>query len=351
MIARRIGTVVEARAARPGLTELVVEVDGARAGAVSYDDLAGPVAAGDRVLLNTTAVDLGLGTGGVHFVIAVAGEETGAAGPAGGDAIKLRYTPMQIAVEAVEERHRDAIDALDGLGGMPVVAAGLHSALAPAAIGARAVAPSCRIVSITTEGGALPLAFSRSVAALRDAGLIDATITAGQAFGGDLEAVTLHGALAAARAVCGADLAIVAMGPGNLGTGSRWGFALMEVAAVVNAVAAMGGRPIVAPRLSFADARDRHRGLSHHTVTALEVMLARAEVALPRLAPDRDAAVRARLGAVAGRHAIVDVDLGPAEEALARAPVPLETMGRTYADDPEPFRAAAAAGVLAARGL
>jgi hypothetical protein len=198
------------------------------------------------------------------------------------------------------------------------------------------------------------MGFSETVPALREAGLLDATVTCGQALGGDHESVNLFSGLAAARAVAGADVIVVAMGPGNLGTGSRWGFALMEVAVAVNAVAALGGTPIVAPRISFADARDRHRGVSHHTLTALAVgALAPATIALPPLAPDRAALVRRQLedsGALA-RHRLVEVDLGPAEDALAHAPVPLSSMGRGYEEDPDCFRAAAAAGVLAARSV
>lgn len=344
---------------------MLVDIDGVHEPAVAYDDLTGPVRAGDTVLLNTTARALGLGTGGVHFVIAVEGAaghhegghhegghpEAGTSLP--GHAMKLRYTPAQTAVEAVEERYRDAIDRVRSLNGLPVVVAGLHSALAPAAIGARSAAPNARIAFVMSDGGALMMAFSETVPALRAAGLIDCTISAGQSTGGDYEAVTLHGALAAARAVVKADIVIVAMGPGNLGTASRWGFALIETAAIVNAVSAMGGRPIVVPRLSFADQRERHQGISHHTLTALgTATLARAEIVLPTLSSEHAATVRNQLAGAPGmeRHAIVEVDLIEAEITLLRnSPAPLRCMGRAYDDDPDCFRAAAAAGIFAAR--
>ena len=67
------------------------------------------------------------------------------------------------------------------------------------------------------------MAFSRSVAGLREAGWLAGTVTVGQAFGGDLEAVNLHTGLLAAAHVLHADVAVVAQGPGNLGTGSPWG--------------------------------------------------------------------------------------------------------------------------------
>lgn len=343
----RRGTVLEARATGRGVTELVVEVDGARADAIAYTELSGPVIVGDVVVLNTTAVALGLGTGGVHIVMAVEGRE--GTGDATGHAMKLRYSPVQTSVDAVEQTHAELIDGVHSLEGMPVIAAGLHSAIAPAAIGARATVPDLTIAYVMTDGAALHMAFSRTVPLLRAAGLLDTTITAGQATGGEFEAISLHGALAAAKAVARADIAIVSMGPGNLGSASRWGFASIEVAGVVNAAGAMGARPIVVPRISFADPRERHRGLSHHTVTALSVALARAEVTLPPLSAEHAAELKQRLDDIAGRHDVVEVDLGDAERALGASPVPLRSMGRSYEDDPDFFRAAAAAGVRAAR--
>jgi hypothetical protein len=266
--------------------------------------------------------------------------------------MKLRYTPHQIAVDAVEGTHRDTLDRVESLFGLPVVAAGLHSALAPAVIGVRATRPGARIAYVMTDAAALPLAFSRTVPALRDAGLLQVVVTVGQAFGGDLEAVTIFGALAAVRAVAGADLAIVGMGPGNLGTGSRWGSAALEVGQILNAAAAIGAAPIAAPRISFADPRDRHRGVSHHTQTALEVVaLAPARIAIPPLEPERAALVREQLQRACKHHELVEVDLGDAERMLAESPIPLQSMGRVFGDDPDYFRTAAAAGVLAARSL
>ena len=348
----RHGVAVEVSRPRAGVIEVIVEVEGTKARAIAYEDLTGPVAPGDRLVLNTGAVALGLGTGGVHFVIAVVdGDDTEPGG--GGHAMKLRYTPAQHAVQPVEETHAATIDAFDGLGGKPVVLASLHSGLAPMCVAARAVRPDARIAYVMTEGGALPIAFSESVAALTGAGLLDATITCGQAFGGTLEAVNLFSGIIAASVVADADLVVVGAGPGNLGTASRFGFALMELGVNVNAVAALGGRAVVAPRVSFADARERHQGISHHTVTALATAaLAGSEIALPPLAADRHDAILARLDAASllELHRVVDVELGDAVEAALRSsPVPFASMGRTFDDDPDCFRTAAAAAVLAVR--
>ena len=352
MIRIRHGIALEVVAARLGVLDVTVEVEGAKAHAIAYEDLTGPVTPGDRLVLNTGAVALGLGTGGVHFVIAVeGGGDTEPVGP--GHAMKLRYTPMQHAVEPVEETHRAQIDAFTGLAGSPIVVSSLHSGLAPACLAAKTLRPDARVVYVMTEGGALALGFSESVAALKERGLLDVTVTCGQSFGGDFEAVNTFSGIIAAKQVGEADLVIVGAGPGNLGTASRFGFALMETGETVNAVAALGGRPILAPRLSFADARDRHQGMSHHTVTALATSaLVGCEIALPTLARERRELIVRQLeeAHLLDLHRAVEVELGvEVEDALRRSPVALSSMGRTYDDDPDCFRAPAAAAVLALR--
>ena len=112
----------------------------------------------------------------------------------------------------------------DSIDAMPVVVADLHSALAPILLAIEYDRPGTRVVYVMSDQGALPLAFSRSVADLRAGGLLAGTVTVGQAFGGDLEAVTLHSGLLAARLALDADVVVVTQGPGNLGTGTRWDF-------------------------------------------------------------------------------------------------------------------------------
>ncbi len=146
--------------------------------------------------------------------------------------------------------------------------------------------------------------FSRTCAALREAGWLAATITVGQAFGGDLEAVTLHTGLLAARHVLAADLAVVAQGPGNLGTGTRWGFSGVACGEAVNAAAVLNGRPVASLRVSEADPRDRHRGVSHHSLTAYgRVALARADVVVPELPGEFGARIAAQAAPLGRRHA------------------------------------------------
>jgi hypothetical protein len=208
------------------------------------------------------------------------------------------------------------------------------------------------VVYVMQDGGALPAWFSRTCAALREAGWLAATVTTGQSFGGDLETVTVHTGLLAARHVLGADVAVVAQGPGNLGTGTRWGFSGVAAGEAVNAAAALGGRPVASLRISDADPRTRHQGVSHHSLTAYgRVALARADVVVPELDGDFGKLVAEAAAGLAGRHDVVTVPVGGLEAALRAAPVRLSTMGRGLDADLAYFLAAAAAGRHAGRLL
>jgi hypothetical protein len=347
----RRGVVVSVGGSRPGAIELVVEVEGARAPALAYPDLTGPVRAGDLVLLNTTAVALGLGTGGFHLVIAVEGAPATELAH-GGRVMKARYTPQQVAVRSVEETHRDVLEGSRRLRGTPVVAAPLHSMIGPVAAGAKASGVG-RVAYVMTDGAALPGPLSRLVARLREAGLMDGFITCGQAFGGDLEAVTIWTALLAAKEVLEADVVVVADGPGNLGTDTTWGVSALASGNALNAADALEGVPVAALRVSFAEARPRHRVVSHHSLMILEkVCTVGANVAVPVLddVREREAvweALQARK--LEERHQLVEVDGRPALDRLEDLDLEIESMGRTAKDDPAFFLAAGAAGVLAGR--
>ena len=272
-----------------GAVEVEVTVDGAAVRALAYPELTGRPRPGDRVLLNAGALEMGLGTGGYAFVVAVP-DRLPPDRDHPGHLVKARYTPLQATVLGADEQgspHHDILREADDLAGLPVVVADLHSALPAVIAGFRAERVPRRPVYVMLDGGALPAWFSRAVAGLRDAGWLAATVTVGQAFGGDLEAVTLHSGLLAARHVLGADLVVVSQGPGNLGTGTRWGFSGVAAGEAVNAVAALGGSPVASLRISDADPRARHRGISHHSLTSYgRVALARADVVVPDLPGD-----------------------------------------------------------------
>jgi hypothetical protein len=323
--------------------------------ALAYPALVGSPRVGDRVLLNVTALEAGLGTGGYALVVAIP-DRLPDDPEITGHIVKSRYTPLQVMTQSADEQgapHHAILESADSLDGMPVVVADLHSALPAVLAGiyaARTVAGDPpRVAYVMSDGGALPAWFSRTVAGLREAGWLAATITAGQSFGGDLEAVTVHSGLLTARHVVRADVTVVAQGPGNLGTGTRWGYSGVAAGEAVNAAAVLSGRPVASLRISFADPRERHQGVSHHCLTAYgRVALARADVVIPELADPEAARIATDVEPLAARHTLVTVPVDGLDEALRACPVPLSTMGRSLDEDPEYFLAAAAAGRHAA---
>jgi Protein of unknown function (DUF3866) len=318
----RWGTVTAVRERLEMLIRL--EVDGKPC--LAYPRLTGPVAEGDTVLVNTRAVELELGSGG--FDILYANLTRGLNLPAEEDAhvMTLPYAPGQVATRFAEE---DVVShgRIDDL---PVVCTGLHSQLAPvcAALAGR------RVTYVQLSGGALPVSLSDTVRALKARMLLDAAIAVSPCLDGDLQCVTVASALTVAAAR-GAEVVVCGIGPGIVGTGTKWGHGGLAVADAANAAAALGARPVVAPRVSFGDERPRHHGLSHHTRAALELCLDGVQVAWPHgLEPPEGIDV-------------VEVDATGWEAACA--PLPLSHMGRGPTDDPWFFAAAYAAGLLAAR--
>ncbi|HIZ36648.1 MAG TPA: DUF3866 family protein [Candidatus Ruania gallistercoris] len=325
--------------------------------ALAYTGVVGAVSPGQHVLLNTTAQSRGLGTGGYALVVALSEDLPTDPPPGPGHIVKARYTPQQVMVLGVDEQeseHHELLRDADDLAGMPVVVADLHSAVPAVLAGARwAAAEAGRTLSVAyvmTDGGALPAAFSRTVAGLREADWLAATITTGQTYGGDLEAVTVHSGLLAAHLVCRADLVVLAQGPGNAGTGTRWGFSGVAAGEALNAAAVLGGRPVASLRVSGSDRRERHFGISHHSLTAIgRAALVPADVVVPELAGELGDRVCQQARSLGARHRLVPVPTTGLSAALAASPVPLSSMGRTLAEDEAPFLAAAAAGVHAAR--
>jgi hypothetical protein len=336
---------------RPGLQRVEVDLGTGPERAYALTQLTGDVAVGDRVVVNTTAVELGLGTGGWHVVHwNLARDSWQEPGP--GHILKARYTSLQTDVGSTEEQHRELVD-VQSIDGLPVVVVGLHSQLAAVAVACKAAEPALRLAYVMTDGAALPIALSDLVHHLRGSGLLDATITADQAFGGEYEAVTLPSALAIAKHVVGADIAVVGMGPGIVGTGTRLGCTGLEVAAALDTAVALGGLPIAALRASFADPRPRHRGISHHSRTALGVLSReRVTVALPTIGGAHEQTLRDELAesGIAERHAVVDVEPTGVVALFETHGLHVTSMGRPAAEDPVLFEAAAVAGVLAVRG-
>ncbi|MEC0271105.1 DUF3866 family protein [Paenibacillus anseongense] len=362
MLRRAEGKVSAVISVREGLqvVRVIMRHSGKEERAVHYTDSSPPLRPGDVVVLNVTAEELGLGSGGYHIVLpadAISSDLSAAEHLSDGHIMKLKYTPLQRSVLAVEEeisRFHPLFQKEQTLEGMPVLLGELHSMLPVVLCWLRyreqqpdqPVKMTRNAAYIMTDGGALPLAWSQHIAQLEALGWLQNTITYGQAYGGKLEAVNKFSALIAAKHAAKADICLVTMGPGIVGTGTRYGYSGIEVGELVNAVYALGGTPIVIPRLSFADERPRHRGISHHTLTALE-LAARcpAIVPFPQCIAEEYAIIQEQLNRLE-MHRIRMMPSVSAEqiaESLRPYPLPITSMGRGLRQDPVYFQGVCAA--------
>ncbi|MBM7622811.1 DUF3866 family protein [Sporohalobacter salinus] len=359
MLAIKRGKISEIIEQRSELTKVKVELrTGEIRKAINYDDLTGVVSLQDEVIVNTTAVELGLGTGGYDFIVYVEGSEPKNLDGLG-HIMKLRYSPFQLKTFSVEEEasswHKE-IKNFTSLREHPVIVGSLHSMLAPVAIVLNELSDfSLKLAYIMTDGAALPLKFSDTVAKLKQKDFLGTTITIGHAFGGDLEAINIHSGLAAAKEVVEADVTIVAMGPGIVGTGTQYGFSGIEQGEIINAVSSLDGIPLAIPRISFSDQRKRHYGFSHHTLTVLEkIALKEAVVGVPKLSStDKQEELTKQLieADLNQKHDIRYRDGNELLELVSKSDIGVSTMGRNEKEDPEFFMTAGIAGLLALEEL
>jgi hypothetical protein len=321
MLSLRRGTVTAVTERLDGLVRL--EVD--ERPCVAYPRLTGPVALGDDVVVNVQAFELGLGSGGFDILHTNLTRGLGLPPEPGAHVMKLPYTPLQHAVPHGEE------DGAVGetLGGLPVVCCSLHSQVAPVCAG---LGRGRRVAYVQVPGGALPVSLSDTVRALRERGLVELSVAVGACFDGDVAVVSIPSALVWA-AERGFGALGCSIGPGIVGTASTWGHGGLAVAEAVTTARLLGGRPVLAVRYSDADARERHRGLSHHTRAVL-ALAGEANIGWPIGLERPD-----------GLDHVTEVDVSGWEEACAG--LPLSHMGRGPDEDPGFFAASFAAGRLA----
>lgn len=321
---------------------LEVEIGGERRRAWADTVLLGEMREGDEVVVNTAALDLSLGSGGfdVVHVNLTRGLEGGLEGDA--HVMKLNYTSLQHPVEPVE---RPAVGVMSAMRAevppTPVLVLPLHGHLAPAAWAAAQAAPGLRVGYVQTAGGALPGSFSRDVQQLRERELLCGHITTAPAYGGEQEALSTVGAIDAAASELGWDAILVGPGPGIIGSDAAYGHGGMAALDSAHAALSLGLPTLLSPRLSSSDPRDRHRGLSHHTRTVLQLLLAPVDVVILAGEPEIATALRA----FDHRVEVAPVDL----DGYVAAGLPCTTMGRPLEEDPLFFKAALAAGTYLGR--
>ncbi len=335
-----------------GLQELSVLVGSEQRAALCQTTLVGIAEVGDRVVVNDTARRLKLGSGGYDYVQSIE-TKLPKCSQQPGHIMRLRYTPFQHAVLSCEEQdspYHDLLQNADDLAGMPVVCTCLHSQLAAVAGGIASVDPSLRVAYVMTDSACLHIKVSRLVAQLTQSKLLQGTVTCGQAFGGDVEAVNIYSGLLAAKLVMNADIVITGQCVGNTGTGTQFGFSGVDQGVCLNAADSLHGTAVAVLRISEGDARARHRGLSHHSDTILQrICKADCVVPVPSDGGEYAEAALNHLQDAAPQHNYVSVDGQPALDVLDSHSIRVKSMGRDVDHDRVFFLAAGAAGIAAAQ--
>jgi Protein of unknown function (DUF3866) len=323
-----------------GEEPLTVEVDGERRPAWADTVLLGEMREGDEVVVNVAALDLDLGSGG--FDVVHVNLTRGLEGGGEGDehVMKLNYSSLQHPVEPVER----PLGEVRGGSSIPVLVLPLHGHLAPTAWAAAQASPGLKLGYVQTAGGALPGSFSRDVTQLRERGLLCDQIAAAPAYGGEREALSVAGALDAAANRLGWDAVVAGPGPGIIGSETWLGHGGIAALDTAHAALALGMRTLLSPRLSAADPRERHRSVSHHTLTVMRLLLAGVEVPVPTGEPVATAVLA---GAASWRHKLREAH--PDLAGYAASGLPARTMGRGIEEDPLFFAAPLAAGAALRR--
>ncbi len=328
---------------------ICVNIDGETYKAVNYKDFTGKVKIKDKVVLNTTAVELSLGTGGYHFVM-YNYNNTNMDLEGLGHIMKLRYTPYQIKCLAAEEEaspYHKAFEDFKSLDNHIFVVATLHSMIGPIAAMIKYLNQDIEIDYIMTDGGALPIYFSNTVAELKDKGLLKNTITIGHSFGGDLECINIYTGLIAAKEILNGNVTIISMGPGIVGSGTKYGFTGIEQAYIIDAINNLGGISVAVPRISFQDRRIRHMGISHHTLTTLsEITNTKSNLVLPYLDKEKEDFLLDQIKNhnLCKRHNIIFSNGELIHDAMKKFNLKTTSMGRTIQEDPEYFTTLGAIG-------
>src|SRR2546430_1423558 len=160
MLKLRRATVIDAQETEEPEQSLRIQLEGgegAPRAAIADVALVGPAEAGDEVIVNVQALDLGLGSGGFDVVHVNISSGLAGEGTQGAEVMKLNYTSLQHAIVPVEgESLRVPLE-------RPVAVLGLHGQLAPLAWAFARAAPERRLGYVQTEGGALPGGHSRTV--------------------------------------------------------------------------------------------------------------------------------------------------------------------------------------------
>ncbi|MCD8508958.1 MAG: DUF3866 family protein [Bacillus sp. (in: Bacteria)] len=329
-----------------------IETNGGSRRAVVYRSLHPTISIGDWVIVNTTATALGLGTGGWDIVRAVITEEASLwKEKRHGHIMKGRYLSDQhsvLSVEAPESSYHSLFQKKFSLDGKKILLCELHSMIPIIWFLLQQMEEPIPLTVIFSDEASLPLQMSRHLSYLKKQSQF-ISITTGQSFGGQLEAINIVSALQYIIETNSGGMVLISQGPGVTGSNTYYGFTSLAQSNWANMVGALGGKPVWIPRMSQADGRERHQGISHHTITPLgELTLTKSIMPVPT-GKYSDPWIQNDMESLKAKE---HVEIRKVNEELlfpllskvqGCSPFPITTMGRTIDKDPLFFLGVSAA--------
>ncbi|ADQ46216.1 hypothetical protein Calkro_1360 [Caldicellulosiruptor kronotskyensis 2002] len=241
--------------------------------AINFLDINHEVKEGQEVLVNTTARMLQLGTGGYDYILPFEAFKN----LSKGHIMKLRYTPLQFSVLTEEEKNPDLFDKVPNFNDIIVIVCELHSMLLPLCIYLKEKVKRIKISVILNDWGMLNAKLSHNLEFLKENKFVDYIITCQEAFNGEFECINEINSLIFSQSL-GCDVAIISPLPGIVGTGTKFGFSSYKAVHVIEDVVRFGGRVVFPVRVSKNEKRQRHRFISHHSLTILNYVNCSVEI-------------------------------------------------------------------------
>lgn len=322
--------------------------------AINYIDETGKCSLMDMVIINTIGNRLKLGTGGYNLVYLNMSnnlKEEEIPGRKYGHIIKMKYTPGQLRVKTVEEyvEYKNIFDVKPQLAPKPVVYAILHSMLFPLVTTIKSINPNINISCVYTYGGAMNANNSFTLKNLKSKGLVNSIITAGECYGGDYESINIATGMLFALNHLNCDIIIVCCGPGVAGSSTLLGFSTFDFIGSIYTAKILGLCPVLIPRISMADKRERHKGVSMQSIAILQSI--DFSVHLPIYKDNEDTLsfdlICNQLSEynIINKHNVHIIDDEIIKKAMDNLSTDIRVMGRNYTEDPCFFKNCSSAGV------
>jgi hypothetical protein len=231
----------------------------------------------------------------------------------------------------------------------PIVYAILHSMISPLVTTIKHIKPNAIISCVYTYGGAMNANNSFTLKKLRSSELINSVITTGECYGGDYESINITTGIIFGFNQLNSDIIIVCCGPGVAGSSTFYGFSTFDFIGLIYISKLLGLCPVLIPRISMADKRERHRGVSMQSLSILQTLDFPVHVPVYKDNEDIEGFnyIYNQLSdnGIMNKHKVQFIDNPVIKKNIDCMNINTRVMGRNYIEDPWFFNNCSSAGV------